>query len=91
MKIIEWLIELFYWCIIFLCPTVILGFAGFLIYYNHKDNLGVFSFAALSVAGIAAGIYFAEKIRRTIGCSMFITRNNWSDYSKKGEIKQDKN
>ena len=87
MKFLENLIELFCWCWIFLCPTLISGFIGFVIYYNYKGNIGIISFIGLSVVGVALGIYFAEKIRKSVGCTMFLTRvPTWSD-SKKDENK----
>ena len=79
MKFLESLVEGFYWLLIFISPTVILGFAGFVAWYNFKGTIGIISFIALALAGIGLGIYFAERIRKTVGCSMFLSRNNWSD------------
>jgi hypothetical protein len=81
MKFLETLIELFYWTWIFLCPTAILGFVGFLCYYNDKTIIGIVAFVALLLTGIGLGIYFAERIRRSVGCAAFITR---SASTKKG-------
>ena len=85
MKFLESLMELIYWFGIFLCPTILFGFIGFVIYYNYDGLLGLLLFIGFSAFGIGLGIIFAEKIRRTVGCSTFMTRATpWSD-SKKDE------
>jgi len=86
-KFLEYSIEFFCWLWIFLLPTLILGFIGFAIYYNYAGNIGITSFILLPVLGVVFGIYLAEKIRISLGCTMFITRvSPWSD-SKKNENK----
>ncbi len=85
MKFLESLMEFFYWCVIFICPTAILSIIGFVINYNYKGDIGFFSFIGLSILGVALGIYFAEKIRRSVGCTYFITRTTPWDDSKKDE------
>jgi len=90
MRFLENMIEFFCWCWIFICPTLILGIAGFVIYCNYKTGIGVASFIGLSVLGVVLGIYFAERIRRSVGCTMFVTRiSGYSDSqkSKKDESK----
>ena len=82
MKFLETLVELVYWFLIFLSPTLILGFAGFVVYYNYKGDLGFIAFIGLSASGIILGVYFAERIRKTVGCAMFMTRTNWSNSEK---------
>jgi len=80
MKFLETLVELFNWCLIFISPVLIFGFTGFVIYYNFNGNTGIISFIGLSAFGIVLGIYFAEKIRRSVGCSNFMTRRSpWKD------------
>jgi hypothetical protein len=80
MKFLETLVELFNWCLIFISPVLLFGFAGFVIYHNFKGNMGISSFIGLSVFGIVLGIYFAEKIRRSVGCANFMTRRTlWKD------------
>ena len=88
MKFLENLIEAICWFWIFLSPTLVLGFAGFEIYYNYKGDVGIISFIALSLLGVISGIYFAEKVRKSVGCMMFITRvNPWSGSNKKNDSK----
>jgi len=80
MKFLESLVELFYWIVIFLSPSLIFGFIGFVIYYNYKSSLGFTSFIGLSILGVGLGVYFAERIRKTSGCATFMTRvSQWSD------------
>ena len=83
MKFLESLIELFYWILIFVSPTLIFGFIGFVVYYNYHGNLGFMLFIGLSILGVGLGIYFAEKIRKSVGCAIFMTRvSSWSDSNK---------
>ena len=74
MKFPEYLAELFFWLQIFICPVLILGFAGYLIYYNYKGAAGIGSFFSCTVLGVVLGVFFAEKIRRTVGCAKFMTK-----------------
>ena len=67
-------IELICWIQIFLSPSVIIGFIGFACYKNVAGNSGVLLFVVLLAAGIGIGIYFAEKTRRTVGCSTLMFR-----------------
>ena len=87
MKFLENLIELVYWIAIFLCPTLICGVIGFVVYFNFNKPIGLIGFIVLSVLGVSLGVYFAERIRRTVGCSSFLTRKTpWS-----GDNRNDKN
>jgi len=78
MKLLEALTEFFSWLQIFLCPTILLGIAGIILYHNIDGNAGVVCFTASLAAGIALGIYFAERIRRTIGCTTFMSRKSFT-------------
>jgi hypothetical protein len=64
---------------------VIFGFVGYAIYHNYGGGIGVASFAGLSFLGVALGVYFAERIRKTVGCSIFLTRNYWVGADKEHE------
>jgi hypothetical protein len=67
------IVELIFWVQIFLCPTAILGGAGFFIYIKYPNQGGIALFVLLSVLGAGLGIYFAERIRRNVGCSVFMS------------------
>ena len=74
MKFLESLVEWVYWTEIFLFPTLILVFAGYVIDYNFGGIIGLSFFIGLSALGIGLGIYFAEKIRRTMSCVTFMVK-----------------
>ena len=74
MKFIAKFIELIYWLQLFISPTAILGFIGFIIYMNMKNSTGQVIFFIMLGLGAAIGIYFAERIRRREGCSIFMGR-----------------
>ena len=80
MKFLECLVELLNWCIIFICPVIIFGVTGFVLYHNLQRGIGQLFFVPLSCIGIAIGIYFAERIRKTVGCTNFITKKTpWNN------------
>lgn len=67
-------IELMNWVWIFISPASIFGLAGYAVYYNFNNLGGIVSSAGLFLLGIGLGIYFAERIRQTIGCTAFFGR-----------------
>ena len=87
MRFIANLIEVFCWCWIFLCPTIILGFIGFVFCYNYSGNIGIISFIGLSVLGSVLGVYFAEKVRKSMGCTVFLTMYLRGQVQNKNENK----
>ncbi len=74
MKVLAFLAELFYWFNIFLCPVLIMGTAAYIVYKNYPSNPGFILSVTIASLGVITGIYFAERIRRTIGCATFMTR-----------------
>ena len=74
MGIIKFIVEFIFWMQIFLCPTAILGCTSFFIYINYPTRGGIALFVLLSTLGAGLGIYFAERIRRSVGCSVFMSR-----------------
>jgi hypothetical protein len=74
MKFIAKIIELIYWLQLFISPTALLGFIGFLLYNVMKNQAGLYLFFALLATGAIIGFYFAERIRRREGCSIFMGR-----------------
>jgi disulfide bond formation protein DsbB len=73
-KIFFALVEVVCWFQIFLCPLLIFGVAGFIGYANLSGRIAYACLIGGIVAGAILGIYFAERIRRTIGCSTFLFR-----------------
>jgi uncharacterized membrane protein YedE/YeeE len=83
MKFLEFLIELIYWFGIFLCPAVLFGFIGFVVHYNFNNPAGLLLSIVFYVFGVGLGVFFAERMRRAVGCSTFMTRMTpWSDSEK---------
>ena len=74
MKFISFFVELIYWIQIFLCPTLLIGAIGLACYGYLKGPTGSLLFFAFIALGIGTGIYFAERVRRRIGCSTFMSR-----------------
>ncbi len=74
MKFISFFVEMIYWIQIFLCPTIFIGAIGLACYGSMKNPTGMFLFFVFIVLGIGTGIYFAERVRRRIGCSTFMSR-----------------
>ncbi len=74
MKFISFFVEMIYWIQIFLCPTILIGLVGLASYGYMKNTTGMLLFFVFIVLGIGTGIYFAERVRRRIGCSTFMSR-----------------
>ncbi len=84
MKFLENFVELIYWCLICISPTLLFGFVGLVLYHHYGgNNVGIMLLVLLSTSGLGCGIYFAERIRRTVGCANFMTRTSWADQNKK--------
>ena len=71
-KIFFALVEIVCWIQIFLCPVLIFGITGFIGYANLSGGLAYASLIGGIITGTILGIYFAERVRRTIGCSTFL-------------------
>lgn len=68
----KFFIEIFYWCLIALCPILIITIINMLIY-----NYICISFTLLvivEIIGVILGIILAEYIRRKYGCSVFYSK-----------------
>ena len=66
--------EAIYWLQIFLCPTAIMGGIGFLIHLSYNTDWSLILLIVLASVGALLGIFFAERVRRRIGCSAFMGR-----------------
>lgn len=62
-----WIITFLYWLQAFAAPVILLGLAGI---FSGSKNL----FYILLAAGVAAGLFLAECIRRKIGLEKFFGR-----------------
>ena len=76
MKLTEFLINSIFWLWAFIVPAGILAFLGWIIYQNKPENLPYFILSI--ILGVAAGIYFAESIRKKYGLVHFFSRINAS-------------
>jgi hypothetical protein len=64
-------LEVIAWLNIVLSPTAILGFLGYLLYLKLES---IFLLILFIVVGMSVGIYIAERVRKTIGCSDLVFR-----------------
>lgn len=72
MKRFNIVIEIFYWILIALCPILIGGILGALVYaYVYTSTILFFVFQGF---GVLLGIVLAEYIRRKYGCSTFYAK-----------------
>jgi len=74
MKAVEFIVEALSWLNIFIVPAAFLSGAGFLVYHHYATISGLVFFIMLAMAGIALGLFWAERVRKTIGCSTFMSR-----------------
>jgi hypothetical protein len=74
MKVVKFLVEGLYWLNIVFVPIFLLGGVGYLLYHYYATTLTLAACILLLVTGITLGIYWAEKVRKTIGCSVFVNR-----------------
>lgn len=71
MKIFMFFINAIYWLWLFIVPIIITGIPAFLLYEKSVDNLPWC--IALLLTGFVAGIYFAERERKTNGFTRFFS------------------
>ena len=74
MKAVEFIVEALSWLNIFIVPAAFLSGAGFLVYHHYTTTLGLVLFIILAMTGITLGLFWAERVRKTIGCSTFMSR-----------------
>lgn len=72
MRILKFFIGLVFWLWLFIIPTGMMGFFGFLLYKKSPGNWPYFIF--LSAFGIMAGVVLAEHIRKKYGLDHFFSR-----------------
>jgi uncharacterized membrane protein YfcA len=71
-KAFDIFIELIFWIAIFASPFLVCAAIAVIIYSSNK-NLWWLSII-IGAIGIAAGIFFAEKIRKKYGCENYISK-----------------
>ncbi len=74
MKILAFIINVFYWLGLFITPALIFCFVAFWLYFDKTT--GATLSILIAVAGIIAGIVLAEYVRRRYGLNNF-----WSGIS----------
>lgn len=80
MKVLDSITEIIDWLKIFISPFLIFGFIGFVLYKNIDSGIGLGLFVLFVIIGLALGIYFAERIRKKVGTTTFITKASpWKD------------
>lgn len=77
MKLIKFVIEIVFWIQIALTPVLVFGLAIFIFFsFKKVDNLHetwIYVTPIITI-GLGVGVYYAEKIRKTIGCANFMGR-----------------
>jgi hypothetical protein len=71
-KVFEVFVEIIYWIAIFASPFLLSLAIGVGIYFSNEKLLWL-SIVIVSI-GFLLGIYFAERVRRKVGCARFIAR-----------------
>ena len=69
-KIFEIFVEIISWIAIFTSPVLGFGVAAAIIYFTNTNNWILAIIIAL--VGIIIGAFWAENIRRKVGCSNFL-------------------
>lgn len=84
------LVELFYWFRIFLSPFLLLNAVG--VYcYLYNENLLWLSIL-LGIVGATLGVFFAERMRKSIGTTSFMSKiHQTEDVKTYREIIESKN
>jgi hypothetical protein len=71
------LAELYYWLRIFLSPFILLNALGIYIYWSN-EKLWWLSIL-IGLLGCVLGLYFAERIRKRLGTSQFMSEIHHTD------------
>ncbi|MBS1585295.1 MAG: hypothetical protein JSS82_07065 [Bacteroidetes bacterium] len=74
MKAITFIVECLYWLNIFIVPTCLLTLLGYAGYYYIGEFPGMVCLVAFAITGIISGILWAERVRKTVGCSNYVNR-----------------
>jgi hypothetical protein len=72
MRVLLFVINLFFWLWLFCIPFGILSFIGFLVYQKSGNNL-IYSII-FSLTGLIVGIVVAEHVRKSYGLNYFFGR-----------------
>ena len=77
MRLIRFIVEVVFWIQITITPVLVFGLGIFIFFtFKRVDNLHglwIYILPILAV-GLSIGVYFAERIRRTVGCANFMGR-----------------
>lgn len=74
MKVLKSFIEWVFWMLIVLSPTLAGAIIGGILYLWQQSNWSIILGIVVTCFGILAGILWAERVRKTIGTSMFMSR-----------------
>jgi hypothetical protein len=74
MKVLKFIIEGVYWLNIFIVPVALLAIPGFIIHHLYNNRFTLLLFLCSCLSGCVLGFLWAEKTRKTIGCSTFVNR-----------------
>jgi hypothetical protein len=62
-----------YWLWIVASPTLVGGIIAALVYFSIGGVIGASSAILLALAGVTLGVFWAERVRRTIGTIELVT------------------
>jgi hypothetical protein len=84
-RLFQFIVETLCWLNIFIVIPLILDLGTFVLYHNMPSRWTYVLFISSSVLGLVLGILWAEKVRKTIGCSVFMSSifSSSSDNSEK--------
>lgn len=71
-KVFNFLVEAWFWILIFLSPVFGSFLIGVILWLSFK--IPIMFFYLLLITGVISGFFFAEYIRRKYGCSNFWSR-----------------
>lgn len=91
MRFFKMILEVVAWINIFIIPSIIFELIGYACYAQNRNDIGIIIMTLLSIVGLGLGVFVAEKVRRTIGCSSAVFKifssndvTEWTS-TKKGE------
>lgn len=73
-KFLENLLEIICWVGLVLIPVLVFGSIGYIVKIKFFGLPGMISFVVLLIIGLLTGVFVAERIRKTIGCSSVFFR-----------------
>lgn len=74
MKFVKFITEALFWLNIFIVPVLVSLISGYALYYFAATQWALACSVILVIAGVVSGILWAERVRKTVGCSVYVNR-----------------